>query len=472
MDRIQRARDPILLAIWAIVLNIVANLLTDGVKALDLGPDWLLSRIENVLFGALLVILIAAYWWTRPKTAKTVLSDQSGRSLPATVTTFYDGRAALAGTEHTIERELEDNSVFDATSGYRPRKEIWAAWYAGTHVGAGKLLRRGGPTTRLILANPDDTRFVAIMGETFGREPAHLVQDIRELTRQALDAGVDVRWHSGIYVGSVVEHPAPLANTKVRLDIPVGGSGRRPIVVVTRDEFPDLVKEYVSAYEAMWSSPMSIDPSDATAVAKFRAAQADDGEVHDLRRALASVQDDHLKYLTLSLAQQSEIEAMKPRAAWADALVERERGAPQMLYFRPLRAEVWNQDHLEDPSDPYFEIGIFYDYVGVLHMTIGDGCTGHLSWDGREFPIAPRFTAFSSTPLPIETDGPASGHIRIRQYLSVERAAELRAYLGKRAEMEFQTKDLAIPLVITTFEGVTLYAGRLIGEHLSARTNR
>jgi hypothetical protein len=255
---------------FALALNIVANWASDPIKD-NLGVvgdavSW--GGFRYVAFVALLALWGVLYWWFSPRSSEPPKERVKPEPPPAPKpgVEFFDGRPGLAGTEHMIERELEPLSPLRSLAA--GGDEMWAAWYAGTHVSANKLLKRGSPLRRLILANPNDARFLAVLADTFGRSALHLTEDIRDLTRQAQDAGIDVRWHSGVYVGMVIKVTSPhatgalaaTAGGKVRLEIPLGSSGRRPSIVLHRDQNPQVVQACIDVFNAMWDSPMTTTP--------------------------------------------------------------------------------------------------------------------------------------------------------------------------------------------------------------------
>ncbi len=108
--QIRRARGPMLLAIWAIILNIIANFLTDGLKKLDGAPNWLTGNEQYVFMFSLLAILIVAYVLSSPKSPSRHETDQRSdeqRKFAETENALRDGIASRAAQILALQKNCD-----------------------------------------------------------------------------------------------------------------------------------------------------------------------------------------------------------------------------------------------------------------------------------------------------------------------------------------------------------------------------
>ena len=184
---------------------------------------------------------------------------------------------------------------------------------------------------------------------------------------------------------------------------------------------------------------------------------------------LAHAQEEARESLIVAEQQtellEGKVAELQPKATWADQLIGRERGWPLLV---PRRAELWHVGHLHD-AEPYFDIGIFVEYRGVLRLIVGQQYSGFLSWDGKQFAQQPRVTINPDTALPFDSVGPTLCILQLRQHVTRERAVELLTYLATpKVEMEFWARHFSISLRLETFEGEVIHESHLVGDYLAA----
>lgn len=199
---------------------------------------------------------------------------------------------------------------------------------------------------------------------------------------------------------------------------------------------------------------------------EMQAAEAFRRENEDLKQRLAVVEADSLKHLKSTFAATRDVEALRPKADWADSLLDRERVWPKLVW--PSLYNVWKVNHLDDPS-PYLEIEIVVQYHGVLRLTIDVSQRGRLSWNGYEFSQEPVITHSQSEELPYVSDGPCTAQIRLRQFVDGRRD-ELKKYLENHPRvMQFGTARLEISMRFETFDGIMVKDDvRLLGAEFTA----
>ena len=137
---------------------------------------------------------------------------------------FYPDRDALEKSDHTIRDEFKTGA------------EIWAAWFAGTHVSTQDLLAKPNGLRRLILADPDGEQ-IGQLAQSFNRPLTQLQADIRTLTKQAGDKGVQVCSYDGALVPMVIGNPQS-ENCWVRFEIPIYFQTERPNLIIHRANAP------------------------------------------------------------------------------------------------------------------------------------------------------------------------------------------------------------------------------------------
>ena len=119
--------------------------------------------------------------------------------------------------------------------------------------------------------------------------------------------------------------------------------------------------------------------------------------------------------------------------------------------------------------EPYIEVAIWLKYIGIFDLIIGERQSGRLSWHNTPFSIEPELSMVGVEPSPpFKLRGPTGGELRLRQFVTLESAREIQAYLDAGVgEIEFEAKDFDVSLSIASFDGEILANGRLFGEYLT-----
>lgn len=163
-----------------------------------------------------------------------------------------------------------------------------------------------------------------------------------------------------------------------------------------------------------------------------------------------------------------EVSQLQPAAAWANALIDRERG--YVGHLIDWKVELWNEERLND-AEPFFEVRLSFTYSGALRLLVGEQVSGRLEWHGKQFAREPIASVGTGKDLPFHGDGPTTGAIRLRQYVTPARAHEIKAFLGRNViEMEFWAKDFFITVAKESFSGEVVAEGKLGGDYLTAKT--
>ncbi len=161
---------------------------------------------------------------------------------------------------------------------------------------------------------------------------------------------------------------------------------------------------------------------------------------------------------------EAHLKELQPSIEWARGLIERERGHPSM--YLNYKALFWGLNLVD--REPYFEIGIFLNYVGIFDLIIGERQSGRLSWQNKPFSHEPVLTMGSETSRPFKLHGPTEGQLRLRQYVTPKSGAEIQAFLDRGVEeIEFWARDFEVSLSKASFDGEILAEGRMFGEYLA-----
>lgn len=188
-------------------------------------------------------------------------------------------------------------------------------------------------------------------------------------------------------------------------------------------------------------------------------------ERDDLQKALLQ-ESQRVQYKDKKVdEQEQQIGSLQPLADWAKELIERERGSPWTYLSHEIRMRSLN---LKD-REPYIEVAIWLKYIGIFDLIIGERQSGRLSWHNTPFSIEPELSMVGVEPSPpFKLRGPTGGELRLRQFVTLESAREIQAYLDAGVgEIEFEAKDFDVSLSIASFDGEILANGRLFGEYLT-----
>ncbi len=208
-----------------------------------------------------------------------------------------------------------------------------------------------------------------------------------------------------------------------------------------------------------------------------RAAEAIRQERDALAKTVTS-QQQRLETQSVQISVRDDrLKAIEPKIAWADSLVERARGVHPLLIQRDRQRWLSKLENL-DKNEPWFEIGIVFEYCGVHRLIIGERIEGRLArWNHEPFNLEPILTFGVDDKPPFDHFGPSGAVMRLRQRVSTATAADLRtalgltneAYSGTERLFNLISRDLFISVRLLSYDGEVLFDGRFLGEDLETR---
>lgn len=160
---------------------------------------------------------------------------------------FYNDRSAMIHARGGLENELRTVEI------------AWAAWYTGTYASAHEVFSATRRIQRLILLDPEGA-YVREFSSLFQRTPDELRSDIQTATRQALKAGVQVRWFDGPITNMLLGDPDSPKGW-ARVEVLVSLTANRPGFVVNASGGRQaLFLKLKTAYQAMWEKAREAEP--------------------------------------------------------------------------------------------------------------------------------------------------------------------------------------------------------------------
>ena len=198
--------------------------------------------------------LIVRYSLDAAPTIETVRTEGARLTLPEGSGTPQNSPIRLPGFEFYPSRQV--------LSVHRPLKEhiksadsVWALWNVGTTAWA-QDVAKVGRITRLLLPNPRSAAVLVLAASIHRHAKDELAPDIKGLTKQAMAAGVEVRWHNHMAADTLtIGNPESRSAGWVLCEsvIPLSGATERPSYRITQDAYPDLFAELLRVYEALWA---------------------------------------------------------------------------------------------------------------------------------------------------------------------------------------------------------------------------
>lgn len=134
---------------------------------------------------------------------------------------------------------------------------VWAVWPAGYAV-PGLPPDAVAKLTRLMLGDADDAAEVLkrYAADHSVRDSEHVRQVVREATRAAQAARVQVRWHSRRDISLVISDPESSLQkgwARIELPLPHLHASSRPSIFITQESYPTLFAALVQMYNSLWN---------------------------------------------------------------------------------------------------------------------------------------------------------------------------------------------------------------------------
>ena len=244
--------------IWAIfwvaveVLNAVAtvaNLATN--KSLFGITNWLpIGAI--IFFLATFALLLWGYWLIRDRIRKQTTQEQKNIQLDRVILQegfeFFPSRDMLS-KHHALSEVVKSADA------------IWALWRTGTEAYVTSALR-SGHIKRLIMPDIKSPclEFIALAAE---KKPEDFVDEVRKLTKEAIDAKVEIRWFSGLTANSLLIYDPYSDDSLIQVEViyPYARAKSWSSFRITKREYPQLFGELMEAFDKIWakSSPPRLE---------------------------------------------------------------------------------------------------------------------------------------------------------------------------------------------------------------------
>jgi hypothetical protein len=195
-------------------------------------------QIGGVLIGAGLVSIVIEY--TTMNDLIERISARIDEINKMEIEEFYQDRTRLP----RLRDELKDYNV------------IWAAWHAGgVSALTGLINEYRGKNVRLILMHPEDDETINSISK-IANEPADQIKNqIHLCTNKAKEIGIDVKWHRGPIMHSVIiANPESIGKSWARIEflIPADSVLNRPSMRVSNYRGFETLQKFVQWYKKWW----------------------------------------------------------------------------------------------------------------------------------------------------------------------------------------------------------------------------
>jgi hypothetical protein len=143
---------------------------------------------------------------------------------------------------------------------------VWALWNVGTQASANDVVGTHR-VKRLLLPDPNSRQLIIPLAQALRRDPEAVGWQIRQLTNQALEFGVVVRWFRCSVANTfTIGNPEKRRAGWVHFEalVPFIGANERPSFRIYESDFPALFAALIKAYDHIWRSDvLSVVPNDS-----------------------------------------------------------------------------------------------------------------------------------------------------------------------------------------------------------------